>query len=349
MTRILLTGANGHIGANIARSLLIQGYDVVPFVRATSDLRGLAPLNLTPAYGDVLDRDSIMAAGQDCDVIIHTAAVYRYWSKNPDEIIAPALTGTRNILHAARELGLKRLIYTSTLWTVGFSDDQNTLLTAKDWNEDARNPYAWAKTRAEQEAWQLAEAYGVPMLSICPAGVLGPYDYRLTPSMRLFRDWVNGTQFTAEAGFALVDVRDVAAIHTLAIKEGEPGERYIVSGKNLTTRELGQLIGKLTGYAPPHVPVGRRVATLYGALGELLAKVTGSPPNLTRATARETIGHYMFTDCSATWRTFDYQPRPAELMVRDAIRWLLYIGEIKDGRAAAFGHKFPPDPSWPEP
>jgi dihydroflavonol-4-reductase len=228
------------------------------------------------------------------------------------------------------------------------SAERDDLLTARDWNEDARNPYAWAKTRAEQEAWQLADTYGIPMVSICPAGVLGPYDYRLTPSMRLFRDWVNGTQFTAEAGFALVDVRDVANIHALAIHDGEPGQRYLVSGQNLTTRELGQLIGSLTGYTPLHVPVGRRAATLYGALSELWAKLTGSTPNLTRATARETIGRYMFVDCDETWRTFAYQPRPAEVMVRDALRWLLYLGEIKEDRAAAFRPKFPPDTSWPE-
>jgi nucleoside-diphosphate-sugar epimerase len=164
--------------------------------------------------------------------------------------------------------------------------------------------------------------------------------------MRLFRDWVNGTQFTAETGFALTDARDVADIHALALSAGEPGQRYLVANENFTTRELGELIGTLTGYTPPHLPAGRRAAYLYGALSELWAKLSGSTPNLTRATARDTIGRYMFTDCSDTWRAFDTQPRPAEEMVRDAIRWLLTIGEIKDGRAAAFGHKFPPDPAW---
>ena len=344
--RVLVTGANGHLGANIVRSLLRHNHDVVPFVRRSSDLRGLQGLNLDYAYGDILDGPSLQAAATGCGAIIHTAAVYRYWAQDPAEIMEPALIGTRRVFNAARAAGVDRLVYTSTVWSVGLTEDPHTPLTAADWNDDAQNPYALAKTRAEKMAWQLAHEMSIPMIAICPNGVIGPYDYRLTPSMRTFRDLLNGTQFTTNAGFALADVRDVAEIHALAVAGGQPGQRYIVSGPNLTLRELGQIIGSLTGTSPPHLPVGRALAIIYGALHEVVAKVTGSDPPLTRATARESIGRYMFTDCQDTWQTFQYQPRTAEEMVSDAIRWLLFMGEVKAGRAAALSERFPPDPNW---
>jgi dihydroflavonol-4-reductase len=105
VTRILVTGANGHLGANIIRSLLKRGYEVVPFVRPSSDLRGLAPLNLTYAFGDVMDESSLLSAADGCDVIIHTAAVFRFWAEDPADIMQPALEGTRNIFNAAQKNG----------------------------------------------------------------------------------------------------------------------------------------------------------------------------------------------------------------------------------------------------
>jgi dihydroflavonol-4-reductase len=309
-------------------------------------LRGLQGLDLEYARGDILDELSLQTAALDCDAIIHTAAVYRYWAQDPDEIIEPALTGTRNVINAASQASVKRLIFTSTAWAVGLADNPQTLLTANHWNDNAQNPYAVAKTQAEKVAWRLANELHIPMIAICPGGVIGPYDFRLTPSMRTFRDLVNGTQFTVNAGFTLADVRDVAAIHAMAIAGGQPGKRYLVSGPNLTFPELGQLIGSLTGHRPPHLPVGRSLATIYGALREIIAKITGGDPPLTRATARESIGRYMFTDCRATWQTFQYQPRSAEIMAGDAIRWLLFRGELKANRAKILAEKFPPDPAW---
>ncbi len=344
--RVLVTGANGHVGANISRSLLKRGHEVVPFVRTTSDLRGLAPLNLTYVYGDVLDERSLLAAAKDCDVIIHTAAVYRYWAKNPDDIMKPALVGARNMFNAAKEAGVKRVVYTSSVWAVGLSKDPNVLLTPEDWNDDSQNPYAIAKTQAEQEAWRLSDEFGIPMISICPNGVFGPYDYRPTPSSILLRDLVNGTQMTLNAGIAFVDARDVGEIHAMAVTEGEPGKRYIVSGENMLLRDLGQLIEKQTGYTLRHVGLGRTSFSLMAGMMELAAKVTNTEPALTRDFVHDLVERYMYTDCQETWDTFAYQPRKPEVMVSDAIRWLLYIGEIKADRAAQLADKFPPDPEW---
>jgi dihydroflavonol-4-reductase len=346
MTRILVTGANGHIGANVVRSLLKHGYEVVPFVRTTSDLRGLASLNLKYAYGDVMDESSLPIAAEGCDAIIHTAAVYRYWAKDPDEIMKPALVGTRNIFNAAKKAGIKRIIYTSSVWAVGLSAAPDTLLTAKDWNTDSKNPYAAAKTQSEQVAWQMSDEFGIPMIVICPNGVLGPYDFHSTPSTALFRGLVNGTQATFNTGFAFADARDVAEIHMRAVSGGELGKRYIVSGENITLREVGQLVGKLTGFTPSHLRMGRTSATLLGSMLDLLSKVTKLEPPFTRNFAHDVFERYMFTDCQETWDTFVYQPRSTETMVSDAIRWLLHIDKIETNRAAQIADKFPPNPEW---
>ena len=218
MTRVLITGANGHLGANTVRSLLKRGYEVVPFVRRNSDLRGLSDLNLEYRYGDIMDGGSLTEAAQECDIIIHSATVFRMWAKDPNDIIQPALVGTRNVFSAAQQVAIKRVIYTSSVVAVGLSDDPQSLRTSIQWNEDPNGPYNLAKTRSEQEAWRLADEYQIPMIALCPGTMLGPHDYRITPSTELIRDYVNGTGQTFNAGLSYVDVRDAAEVHVLAIR-----------------------------------------------------------------------------------------------------------------------------------
>ncbi len=236
MARILVTGANGHIGANTIRSLLRHGHEVVPFVRRNADLRGIEKLGLSYRYGDIRDRESLAAAVEGCDVVIHLAAVVKTWSKNPDEIIQPTLSGTRNIFSAAKQAGIMRLIYTSSVAAVGSAPSPGTVRTELDWNEDAQNPYYVAKVRSEREALRLSETLAVPTIRLCPAYVLGPYDYRITPTTAAIVDLINGTRPTWEGGWNIVDVRDVAEAHAAAVDCGEPGARYVVGGANLELR-----------------------------------------------------------------------------------------------------------------
>ena len=315
-------------------------------MRTRSDLRGLSPLGLTYAYGDVMDENSLIAAADGCDVIIHTAAVYQYWARDPDEIMQPALVGTRNIFSAARAVGAKRVVYTSSVWAMGTSDDPNVRLTAKDWNEHSENPYAVAKTKSEQAAWRLAEAKDIPMIAICPNGVFGPYDYRPTPTMEALRDLVNGALFTFDTGVGYVDVRDVAEIHARAVTEGEPGKRYGVSGENLQLRDLGALIGRLTGFTPPHLPLGRTTFGVLASLAEFAARVTRLKPLLTSALIHDINKRYLFIDCEETWRDFDYRPRTSKEMVSDAVRWLHHIGEVRPKRAGQLAEQSQLNLEW---
>ncbi len=346
MTRVLVTGANGHLGANIVRSLLKHGHEVIPFIRRSSDVRGLEGLDLSYRYGDMMDAGSLAAAAQGCEVIIHTAAVYRFWAKNPDDIIRPTLVGTRNLFTAAKQAGVKRIVYTSTTFAVGSSDSPDTLRTAEDWNTDQHLPYTIAKTRGEQQAWQLAGETGIALISLCPNGILGPYDYGMTPTTELLCGLINGSGQTFNSGTSFVDVRDVAEVHARAVDAGTPGQRYIIAGEQLPMRELGDIIARLTGVKPPHIGAGRSLSLVIAGLMEMRARVSGSQPALTRNMVRELIGRYHYYDCEKTWQAFGLTPRPSEEMLVDAIRWLLFIGQIKPALAEQLAGKYPADSQW---
>jgi dihydroflavonol-4-reductase len=301
--RVLITGANGHLGANVARALLKHGYEVIPFVRQNADLRGLNGLGLEYRYGDVMDQQSLIAAAEGCDVLIHMAATYRYWATDPQEILQPALIGTRNAMSAAKEAGIGRVVYTSTIWAVGVGKCPEEIRTPTDWNEDARNPYAVAKTQAEREAWRMADELGLEMISICPSGLLGPYDYRITPSTDVIRGLINGTTPVYKGGLSYVDIGKVAEIHARAVEMGKVGERYIAAGENMLVSKYGEIITKLTGSKPPHIPGGRIALQTVAALAEMGSALTKSAPLITRALADEIGDRYMYYDSEKTYRT----------------------------------------------
>ncbi|MDX1417253.1 MAG: NAD-dependent epimerase/dehydratase family protein [Candidatus Promineifilaceae bacterium] len=346
MTRILVTGANGHLGSNIVRRLLRRGHEVVPFVRRTSDLRGLAGLGLSYCYGDIMDVASLRAAMAGCAVVIHTAAVYKMIASNPEDVIQPALTGTHNVFAAAKATNVRRIVYTSSTFAVGSSTHPHMLRTAEDWNDEQHMPYTIAKVQAEKLAWRLADEMGIDMIALCPHGILGPYDYTITPSTELLRNLINGSGVTTEGGVSFVDVREAAEVHAQAVDGGEVGQRYIIAGENMTMKALGAIITRLTGIKPRHIGAGRRGMVLMAAMMELGAKLSGSEPKLTRDMARELIGRYHYYDCEKTKQTFGFAPRPTEEMVADAIRWLLLLGAIKPKAAAQFSAKLPPGPQW---
>ena len=346
MTLIFVTGANGHIGSNTVRSLLRRGYEVVPFVRSTSDLRGIEKLGLTYRFGDIRDYPSLLTAIDGCEAIIHHATVYRMWAKNPDDILQPALEGTRNIFKAAKEAGIGRMIYTSSMAAVGYLRRPVGLQTEADWNEHAKSPYYIAKTKSEREALRLSEEYDIPTIRLCPTLVTGPYDYRITPSTKGIIDFINKTGTTYEAGTNYVHAYDVGEVHAMALEKGQPDARYIVGGDNVHLKEVSALITKLTGVKPGHLGITGPVAELVGSVAGFASKITGSEPPFDRNIIHDVVGWYGYFDCSLTNRTFGISPRGAEEVIKDTIRWLLFLGKIKSEVAKQISSTFPPDPDW---
>jgi dihydroflavonol-4-reductase len=345
VARVLVTGANGHIGCSLVPELVARGHQVVPFVRASADTSGLDGLGLAYARGDVLDAASVEAAIGGCDVVVHMAAVFATRTRDPDAIMRPAVEGTRIVLEAAARAGVKRVVYTSSVAAVGPSRREGVLRTEANWNEEARLPYVRAKTESERQAWKHAERLGLPLVVLCPGTILGRGDFRITPSNRLIRDLATRKALTGVGGMSLVDVRDVAAAHAQAIDRGEPGGRYIVTGENVTLRRIGELVGERTGKRAPHLPLPRWMALAGVAVISAIERLLGREPGVTLAEAREAAGRWSWFDDSRSRAALGLEPRSAREAIDDALFWLLERRELPAPIAARLAERGLPAPA----
>lgn len=330
MGGVLITGANGHIGANLVRELLGRGVeDIRPMVRPTSDLRGLDGLDVTPVHGDVMDPQRVAELAAGCDVIVNLAAVYSLTSRNLDRIMAPAIAGIEGVLRAAAQHGVRRVVHISSVVAVGPSDHPTKVRGPGDWNEDGVLPYHLAKTRSEQRAWELAKELGVELICINPGGILGPYDFKPTPSMGYLAEMANGTAQTLEGGFNYVDVRDVAWLIAEAMTRGEPGQRYLCGGENLDLKTWAAMTTEITGRKVTHVGLPRWVMLLLGKVVGGAFKLIGAKPPLDYEGVYQLAHRWLYADISATVEAFGFAPRDGETQVRDALRWLAEAGMLE--------------------
>ncbi|MCO4773359.1 MAG: NAD-dependent epimerase/dehydratase family protein [Deltaproteobacteria bacterium] len=320
--RALVTGASGHLGANLTRELLDQGWEVIPFVRVTSRLAGLEGLDVRVRYGDVLDRASLDVAMEGVDVVFHTAAVHRLWSKDPaTEIITPALEGTRNVLTAAAAAGIARVVHTSSCNTVGFTTDSDRPFAEDHYAEDPQLDYVRGKVESERLALRLGAELGIEVVVLNPTGILGPHDHRMTPTMGFARDILNGGPMLPGAQ-NLVHVRDVARAHVLAADRGEPGERYIIGGTNVDTEELGRHVFELTGNRPSVLRGPKWLFLALGWLMETMARIRGGDPALTPALVRDALGRSPVFDVSKARDGLGFEGRGPREVLEDTLRWL---------------------------
>ena len=320
----LVTGASGHIGAHVVRHLLAQGRAVRALVRPTSNLTGLEGLDVERVHGNVLDRSSLLSALKGCSAVYHLAAVVAEWTHDPTLIYKTAIDGTANMLHTvANTSGIERIVYTSSVAAVGMSRSPQELRNEAHYNTEDLTHYAVAKTRAERLAKDLTEKSQLPLVIVNPAVVLGPYDYRPTPATQIVVRYLKyRLPIYVDAGANIVHADDVARGHLLAERYGRIGERYILGGDNLTIRELFGLLAQLIGRRPPSIELGRRTLSVVGWGAELLARLQGIPPLVTRARARSLVGRYSFYDASKAQRELGYTARPARETLADAVRWV---------------------------
>jgi dihydroflavonol-4-reductase len=330
--RVLVTGANGHIGCNLLPMLVEAGHAVVPFVRESSDTQGIDHLGLTYARGDVRDAGAVIDAADACEAIIHMAAVYSF-AEEPELIMRPAVEGAQNVIRAAKAHGIRRVVYTSSAVSVGGSHDR-TSLDESDWNDETSLPYSIAKRESERLATRLAAEAGVDVIILNPTGIIGPGDYRITPSSQLLVDYLTKRVPTAPGGLSYVDVRDVARAHLRALDEGAGGERHILSAINLEQRELGRMFGRLFGVRPVHLPLPRSVAIGSGVVGEAVFGLFGAKPPFSSNQAREYAKRWCWFDGGKAERVFGLEYMPFEDTLRDSVRWLLERGAYPEKLAA---------------
>jgi len=320
--RVLVTGANGHLGSNVVRALLAEGHEVRGLVRPTSDLRGLERLPVELVKGDVRDAQAVWDATLGVDAVIHLAAVYETVDVDDVTMRQTSDVGTRNVIVNAAVHEVKRLLYASSMVAVGFSDAPDRPRDEQQYNDRARHPYFRAKVDGERAAWAQAEELGVEMIALLPGGLLGPHDHRLTPTTRFVRDLVAGTAQTVAGGANYVDVRDVAGAFVAALSQGEPGRRYLLTGDHVELRDLGHIVYTLTGRRPAHVPLPRAALLAAVHTSAQLARWRGKAPEVDPLMAEESIGRFPVFCHEAATRDLGFYPRPVTPVLADAIRWL---------------------------
>jgi len=318
----LVTGASGFIGSAIVRHLLAAGYQVRVLLRAESPPDNLAGLDIQQVIGDLTDAASLKIAVKGCSSLIHSAADYRLWTTNPEVMYAANVQGTENIMHAARDAGVERIVYTSSVATLGLHADK----TPADENtpsslDDMIGHYKRSKFIAEALVQKMAAEDSLPVVIVNPSMPAGPRDIKPTPSGQMILDCARGRMPAyVNTGLNIVHVDDVAKGHLLALMHGKIGERYILGGDNLTLQEILTQIATLTGQKPPRICLPHNLVLPLAWIAEILAKITSRQPLMTVDGVRMAKKHMYYSSAKAE-KALGYTHRPAIEALRDAVDW----------------------------
>jgi dihydroflavonol-4-reductase len=320
--RAFVTGATGFLGSHVARVLAEQGAQLRLLVRPTSDLRNIADLDAERVLGDLRDPASIEKALAGCETVFHVAADYRLWVRDPEQMYRSNVEGTRSLLEAARKQGVRRVVYTSSVATMGFTSngsvaDENSPVALRN----MIGHYKRSKFMAEQAAFEAARA-GLDVVVVNPTTPIGERDIKPTPTGRIVLDFLK-RKFPAyvETGLNLVDATECARGHIQAFEKGKSGERYILGGENLTLKQILDRLGAITGLKSPTVKLPYVFALATGVVDEM---VTG---RLLRREPRATIDavrmgrKIMFVTSAKAERELGWRPVPVDGALRRAVEW----------------------------
>lgn len=320
--RIFVTGATGFVGHHVARALADGGADLRMLVRKSSNLANLEGIKGDTRTGDLADPESIRTALAGCDALVHVAADYRLWIPDPAAMYRANVDGTRELLRMAREAGVRRVVYTSSVATMGFRTDGIVINEDSPVSlEDMVGHYKRSKFMAEQEAIKAAEA-GQQVMILNPTTPIGPNDAKPTPTGRIFVDFLN-RKFPAyvDTGLNLVDVSEVARAHVLALTKGTPGRRYILGGENLTLKQILDKMAAITGIPSPRTKIPFVIAATYAFFEELITgKIRGKEPRATLEEVR--MGRKkMFASSARAQQELGFKILPVYPAMRAAIEW----------------------------
>ncbi len=325
---VLVTGATGFVGSAVARAALAEGFRVRVLARPASPRRNLQGLDVEVAEGDLADPVSLSAALSGARYLLHVAADYRLWSRDPEEIVRNNRAGAQAIMDAAEAARVERIVYTSSVATLGFRDDgapsDETLPLAAG---DAIGAYKRSKVIAERLVEQKA-AQGLPVVIVNPSTPIGPRDIKPTPTGRIIVEAATGKiPAFVDTGLNLVHVDDVATGHLLALKHGRVGERYILGGEDVSLRRMLTDIAGLVGRKPPTLNLPRAPLYPLAIFAEAFGRWTGKEPMLTRD-ALKMASHRMFFSSQKARTELGYAARPYQQGLADALTWFRAEGYL---------------------
>ena len=344
----VITGATGHIGGAILRAAKVAGLDPVALARRDSKRDALAGQGVEVREGDILDVATLSRAFAGAELVFHVAAVHRNLDADDGaSILRTAVEGTRNVLAAARQAGVGRVVYTSSAATVGFTEDPGRALDERAFLEHAESPATRAKIESERLVRAAADE-GLDVVITNPSGVFGPWDYRITPATRAILGLLAGDP--AFLHLCVTDVRDVARGHLLAAEKGHRGARYLLTGPVTSPQELRAIFERLAGIKPALFTPPRWLASFLAGRMEKKALRSGDDAPLTRAIVRDNFGKHLVYDSSRARAELGAAFRPAADTFRDALRWLMFRGALSAKSAAkvkaALGEAAAPDAEW---
>lgn len=333
----LVTGATGFVGGNLARALSQRDEEVRVLVRSTSNDLAIRDLNVTRVTGDILYPESLRKAVEGCETVYHCAASYSFWSRQREAIYQTNILGTRNVLDAARESGARRVVFTSSVSTIGlpqFGDGSpNGPLGVEDMPPDPSHligHYKQSKFQAEQLALA-ANDDDLHVIVVNPCAPVGEWDVKPTPTGRIPLDFARGRiPGYLATGMNLVDVTDVAQGHILAMERGKPGERYILGNRNLTLLEVFGMLAEITGRRTPRwrLPYWLVIGAAYcdqWLESDLMRREPSIPVEGIKITR-----HPMYVSSAKAIEQLGLPQNLVEAALEKAIRWFSDYGYLPD-------------------
>ena len=320
--KAFVTGATGFVGSHVAQVLAEQGADLRLLVRTGSDPKNIQQLNADRVVGDLCDPESIDRAMAGCDVVFHVAADYRLWVRDPAQMYRANVEGTRTILQAARKNRVRRVVYTSSVATMGFTVKNNPVDESSPVSlENMIGHYKRSKYMAEEVA--LAAGHdGIDVVVVNPSTPVGEQDIKPTPTGRIVVDFLK-KKFPAyvDTGLNMVDVRECARGHVAALEKGRSGERYILGGENLTLKQILDKLAAITGLPSPRVQLPYAVALASGVVDTVVTGVVlRREPRVTIDAVR--MGRKkMFVSSAKAERELGWKAVSVDAALRRAVQW----------------------------
>jgi dihydroflavonol-4-reductase len=317
--RVVVTGSAGLVGGHVSRALLDRGHDVTGLVRTASSWP--APDGVRVVRGDVTRLESLQAAFAGHDAVVHCAAVYSY-DQPVDLVHGIAVGGTRSVIGAAAAAGIRRVVVTSSSVTCGSAATPTAVDERHEPADEFRPAYFAAKVDQERAAIELGRELGVEVVVACPTVVLGGPDRKLVPSNAIVaRYLLDLSRSTYPGGCNVVSADDVGTGHVVLLERGEPGQRYLLGGDNLTWRSLHGLVGDLAGVGGPYAETPTSLVSAVATVAEWWSTVSGAAPAVSTQEAG-TVGRYFWYD-SALAHELGWSARPAVEAVAASLAWLI--------------------------
>jgi len=326
---ILVTGGTGFVGAHVVRALLAKGVKVRCLVRPSSRRSNLDDLPVEIVTGDLCDPVSLGPAIRGVSTLYHVAADYRLWTRDPGELYRANAGGTENVLAAAAEAGVSRVVYTSSVGALGLKPDGSP---ADETTPVARDEVVGHYKKSKYDAERVAETWaarGLPVVIVNPSTPVGELDVKPTPTGQLVVDFLNRRlPAYVDTGLNLVDVRDVAAGHLLAAESGRAGEKYILGHRNMTLKEILEALSRITGLAAPTFRLPHGIPLAVAAVDTFVSGLLGRPPHVSLESVQMSR-HRMFFDASKAVRELGLPQSPVEGALGRAVSWFRENGYVR--------------------